>query len=78
VIKQASGTNDHGEMGKISLSYDAELLSTVDYDGLIEIELVECGDFYPVFGVGLMSIEDTSNSYEVQIDVTYNMLTYET
>ncbi len=78
VVKQASETNDHGEVGKISLTYDAELLSTVDYDGLIEIELVECGDFYPVFGIGLMSMEDTSNSYEVQIDVTYNILTYET
>ena len=72
VVKKASETNSHGEMGEITLSYDAKMLmSTIEYHGQVEIELLECGDLYPVFGIGIISIPDSSNSYELQLHVTY-------
>jgi proton-dependent oligopeptide transporter, POT family len=79
VVKQASETNAYGELGRIMLSYDAErLMNTMDCNGIVEVELLECGDFYPVFGIGFLSIKDTSNSYELQVHVTYTVPMRET
>ncbi|MBS3801561.1 MAG: MFS transporter [Candidatus Thermoplasmatota archaeon] len=73
-INQSSEPKRDDDVNKIKLSYDAELRNTIIWgNGEVEIELVECGDFYPKFGIGLMSIDDSSNSYDVQIDVSYNV-----
>lgn len=74
-VKQGSETNDHGEMGQISLSYTPEEMLSPDIKGRIEIELVKCGDFYPVFGPGwFISIEDNSNAYTLEFVVNYSIL----
>ncbi len=58
----------------IRYSYDSELLSSPIYgSGKVEITLLECGDFYPRFGIGWISIDDSSNSYHFKIQVTYNV-----
>lgn len=72
VVSQDRRTNDHGQGGRISLSYDVGVLDiSQECTATIEIELVECGDFYPVFGLGLLSLEDASNSYKLSTVVTY-------
>jgi proton-dependent oligopeptide transporter, POT family len=71
VVEQGYETNEHGEIGKISLLYTVEEMLTDDFSGRVEIELIKCGDFYPVFGLGLISIEDSSNAYELELVVSY-------
>ena len=73
---QSSEAKEYDEASRIHLSYESETKDIIQWgNGKVEIELVECGDFYPRFGLGLLSIDDTSNSYEIQIDVTYNVPT---
>ena len=73
---QSSEAKEYDGASRIHLSYESETKDIIQWgNGKVEIELVECGDFYPRFGLGLLSIDDTSNSYEIQIDVTYNVPT---
>ncbi|MEA3458597.1 MAG: MFS transporter, partial [Candidatus Thermoplasmatota archaeon] len=73
-IIQSSEVKEYDGASRIPLSYDAEMQDIIQWGtGKVEVELVECGDFYPKFGLGLMSIDDSSNSYDIQIDVTYNV-----
>ena len=75
-IIQSSEVNEYDGASRIPLSYDTEMQDIIQWgNGNVEVELVECGDYYPKFGLGLMSIDDSSNSYEIQIDVTYNVPT---
>ena len=72
VVDRDSFKNVHSKKGFINLKYDCNDLSfEQDSNAKVEIKLVECGDFYPVFGFDLISIEDSSNTYELEIIVTY-------
>lgn len=74
VVKQDTDTNKHNQLGNIRLSYNQEeFLDNGFSQALVEIELVECGDYYPYFGLGLISIEDTSNTYDLSIVVNYSV-----
>jgi proton-dependent oligopeptide transporter, POT family len=73
-IVDSSEAKEYDGASRIYLSYESEMQDIIQWgNGKVEIELVECGDFYPKFGLGLLSIDDSSNSYEIQIDVTYNV-----
>jgi len=75
-IIQSSEVKEYDDASRIHLFYDAELQDIIQWGkGKVKVELVECGNFYPKFGLGLMSIDDSSNSYDIHIDVTYNVLT---
>jgi len=75
-IIQSSEVKEYDDASSIHLFYDAELQDIIQWGkGKVKVELVECGDFYPKFGLGLMSIDDSSNSYDIHIDVTYNVPT---
>ena len=70
VVESSRFKNKHGELGIINMRYDGftdELSSNAN----VEIELVECGDYYPVLGLNLISIEDSSNRFDLEIVVTY-------
>lgn len=72
IVRQARLTNEHGQMGHITLIYDLKKdVDATNLSSIVEIILLECGDFYPRRGLGLMSIEDTSNMYTVDITITY-------
>jgi proton-dependent oligopeptide transporter, POT family len=71
IVQQTTRTNTHGRSGRITLTqYSEKDQFTVESKGMVEIELVACGDLYPTLGFGSMSIEDASNSYELTITVT--------
>ena len=75
-IIQSSEVKEYDDASSIHLFYDAELQDIIQWGkGKVKVELVECGNFYPKFGLGLMSIDDSSNSYDIHIDVTYNVPT---
>lgn len=61
-------TNAHGQPGSISMQYTPTNLSTL---GTVEITLVECGNYYPALGGEFLSIDDTSNAFELEIIVSY-------
>jgi MFS family permease len=72
VVDEFSSKNNHEESGKINLRYDSSgITNKVDLKANVIIELVKCGNFYPFFGFKLISIEDSSNTFELEIDVTY-------
>ncbi len=72
VVDEFSSKNNHGQSGKINLRYDSsDISSKEDMNANVMIELVKCGDFYPFFGFKFISIEDSSNTFELEIDVSY-------
>ncbi len=72
VVDEHRCTNMHDQSGKINLRYDtAGFTNKIGCNANVEIELVKCGNFYPVFGFRLISIEDSSNTFNLEIDVTY-------
>lgn len=72
VVDEYRCTNMHDQSGKINLRYDAAgFTNKIGCNANVEIELVKCGNFYPVFGFRLISIEDSSNTFNLEIDVTY-------
>ena len=73
IIEKHSSTNKHGESGTINLRYISDSLSDQINcnNACVEIELVKCKDYYPVFGAKLISIKDSSNRYNLEIIVTY-------
>jgi len=63
--------NMHDELGFINLKYDFNgFTDEIIFNANIEIELVKCDDYYPVIGADLFSIEDSSNSFNLEIVVT--------
>ena len=72
VVESDSFTNVHGEPGIINLKYDgASFTDDTSCNANVEIELVKCDDYYPVFGANLITIEDSSNTFDLEIVVTY-------
>jgi hypothetical protein len=72
VVDKYRITNMPDQSGKINLRYDAAgFTNIIGCNVNVEIELVNCGDFYPVFGLGLISIEDSSNVFNLEIVVIY-------
>ncbi len=72
VIERYRCTNTHGESGIINLKYDSDSLpDELGCNANVEIELVKCDDYYPVFGANLISIKDSSNTFNLEIIVTY-------
>ena len=72
VIERYRCTNTHGESGIINLKYDSDSLpDELGCNANVEIELVKCDDYYPVFGANLISIKDSSNTFNLEIVVTY-------
>jgi MFS family permease len=72
VVDEFSSTNNHEQSGKINLRYDSSgFTNKVGCNVNVKIELVKCGNFYPYFGFKHISIEDSSNTFELEIDVTY-------
>jgi hypothetical protein len=72
VVDESSSKNNHEQSGEINLRYDSsDTTSKVGMNANVMIELEKCGNFYPLFGLKLISIEDSSNSFELEIDVTY-------
>ncbi len=81
-VEGGSATNPHGEKGEVDLVHEpreTDERSTEDSHGPssvgAEIRLVSCGDLYPASGPGpgFISIEDTSNSYELELVVIYSV-----
>jgi len=72
VIERYRYTNTHGESGIINLKYDSDSLpDELGCNANVEIELVKCDDYYPVFGANMISIKDSSNTFNLEIVVTY-------
>ena len=72
LVEKDSFTNEHDQQGFINLSYE----DNTDNDELIsqtrvEIELVQCKDYYPAMGFDLISIEDDSNMFDLTVMVTF-------
>lgn len=67
IVKSQKLTNLHNEQGKITLDYSSDKIN----EAYIEVELIECGEYYPAFGGKLITIEDKSNSFKLNVDVTY-------
>lgn len=72
IVAQASDTNLHNQPGFINVHHQ----ETVDYKKLptqahVEIKLRECQDYFPAIGFNILSIDDTSNTYSLEITVTY-------
>ena len=75
VVEEGYRTNPHGQPGEIMIVFKSDgNNSDIDQKFNIDIELIDCGDHYPALGVGAMSIEDVSNSYDLQIVVVYIVL----
>jgi MFS family permease len=73
VVVSNSYTNVHYKPGFINLEYDSNnFIGEQSCNAKVEIKLEKCNDFYPVFGLDLISIEDSSNNYCLEIVVTYN------
>jgi len=72
VVSVSRVTNIHNKLGTINLKYKInELINEQSRDAKVKIELEKCRDYYPVFGIGLISIQDSSNTYKLDIVVTY-------
>ncbi|MDG6224955.1 MAG: MFS transporter [Candidatus Thermoplasmatota archaeon] len=72
VVEEGYGTNPHEQPGEIRIVYKSDKNnSDTDQNFNVEIQLIECGDQYPALGIGAMSIDDVSNSYDLQIVVVY-------
>jgi dipeptide/tripeptide permease len=72
IVDSNSFTNMHGKTGIINLKYDSKKsFDEQSRNAKVEIALVECKDYYPVFGIDLISIKDSSNAYDLEIVVTY-------
>lgn len=71
VVDKDRFTNQHTKQGYIQLKYQANELGENITNGKAEITLEKCGDYYPKVGFDLFSIEDSSNDYNLEIDVTY-------
>jgi len=72
VVEDYSFTNIPDQSGKIHLKYgSAAFNDDIGCNANVKIDLVKCGDFYPVLGFKLMTIEDSSNDFNLEIDVKY-------
>jgi len=72
VVERYRCTNMHGESGIINLKYDSDSFTDeIGCNANVEIELVKCDDYYPVFGANIISIKDSSNMFNLEIIVTY-------
>ncbi len=72
VVGRDSYKNIHSKKGFIDLKYDYNDVSFEQSSfAKVEIILLECDDYYPIFGFDLITIEDSSNTYELEIIVTY-------
>jgi dipeptide/tripeptide permease len=67
-IDQKEFTNSHGDQGIIEMGFQP---ANKTYEASFEITLVECGNFNSVIGGGLLIIEDTSNTYQLEVTVSY-------
>ncbi len=65
---QADHTNAHGNPGSIELEHAPGNLSTM---GVVEVRLTACGDQHPAIGGNVLAIEDTSNSFQLEVIVAY-------
>lgn len=65
-VEQETNTNPHGDTGSIDLYY-RNLTSTAS----IEITLTQTGDQHPVLGNELIIVEDSSNTYILEVIVSY-------
>jgi len=75
-VDKNSNTNIHNKQGFINLEYDSnEFIDEQGKIAKIEIKLEKCKNYYPVFGFNLITIEDSTNNYELDIVVTYKILT---
>ena len=70
-VDQKEYTNVHGDPGTIELEYRP---TNMIYEVVIEITLMECGDLHAVIGSEFLTIEDTSNSYQLEVSVSYREL----
>ncbi len=66
IVEQKSNTNPHGDAGSIDLYY-RNLTSTAS----VEITLKQTGDQHPVLGNELIIVEDSSNTYILEVIVSY-------
>lgn len=73
-VDRKEQTNNHGDQGTIELEYQP---ANMTYEASIEVILIECGDFNAVIGGGLFIIEDTSNSYQLEVTVSYREIMVE-
>jgi hypothetical protein len=74
VVDKDRFTNIHDMPGIINLKYDInEFIDEQSFNAKVVIKLVKCKDYYPVFGFNLISIEDSSNTYDLEIFVTYKV-----
>jgi MFS family permease len=72
VVERYRCTNTHDESGIINLKYDIDSFTDeIGCNANVEIELVKCEDYYPVFGANIISIKDSSNTFNLEIVVTY-------
>jgi len=72
VVERYRCTNIHGESGIINLRYESDSFTDeLGCNAYVEIELVKCGDYYPIFGANIISIKDSSNTFNLEIVVTY-------
>ena len=62
----------HGKSGIINLKYESnKFVNEQSCNAKVEIVLENCMNYYPVFGLNLISIQDSSNTYDLEIVVTY-------
>lgn len=67
-------TNIKNKPGNINLKYYRnKFIDEQIFNAKVEIKLEKCNDFYPVIGFNLISIEDSSNTYDLEIDVIYRV-----
>lgn len=72
IVAKDSITNEHDKQGCLNLKYDSNEVETFhNSNAIVEIYLEECNDFYPVIGLNKLSIDDSSNTYELEIMVYY-------
>lgn len=65
-------TNIHDNSGIINIKYYSNIFNEDQIlNARVEIELIDSGDYYPVFGIDLISIEDSSNTYDLEVVVKY-------
>jgi hypothetical protein len=67
-IDQRESTNSHGDPGSIEIEYQP---TNMTFEAVFEITLVECGNYNAAIGGGFLIIEDTSNSYQLEVTVSY-------
>jgi len=72
VVERYRCTNTHDESGIINLKYVSDSFTDeIGSNANVEIELVKCDDYYPVFGANIITIKDSSNTFNLEIVVTY-------